>query len=94
MEWDGFGVAEGAAAEWRIGWEYQEPGGPWSLRIGLGQEQQSDVPEARAGVIGLGFGWNPEGTGIDIGILHRTIKRADQPTSYDDRIVASVGIAF
>jgi hypothetical protein len=90
--WEGFGVARGSGIEWSIGGEFHDARDPWTLRFGLGQSQQSDVPEPRAGVFGIGIGWVMEGTVLDFGAVRRSFKRLGEPTSYDDRFVASIGV--
>jgi hypothetical protein len=92
--WDGFGVTDGALFEWRIGGEFHAPEEPWTFRFGLGQEHQTDVAESRTGVLGLGLGWDFDGVVIDVGAIRRTLRRDTQPTSYEDRFVGSVVIAF
>jgi len=52
------------------------------------------VPEPRAGMLGLGFGWDLEGMRLDVAILRRTLERVDRPDSYDDRVVVSAQVAF
>jgi hypothetical protein len=93
-EWDGFGVTEGAQAEWRIGGAFHDPREPWTVRFGLGQEHQTDVGESRAGVLGLGIGWDLDGVIVDFGVIRRTLERAEQPTSYEDRLAGSARVSF
>lgn len=92
--WEGFGVTEGDQFEWRVGGAFHAEGDPWTVRFGIGQEQQTDVPESRAGVLGLGIGWELDGFSIAFGAIRRTLERAEQPTSYEDRIVGSVHVPF
>jgi hypothetical protein len=94
QDWDGFGVRDGVLLEWRVGGEFRAPEAPWTFRIGLGQEQQQDVPESRSGALGLGFGWDFDGVRVDVGALRRTLERDAQPTSYEDRLIGSVVMAF
>ena len=94
QEWSGLDATAGAGVLWSVGAEYQEPGEPWQFRFGLGQEQQRHVPEPRAGMFGLGFGWDLEGMRLDVAILRRTLERVDRPDSYDDRVVVSAQVAF
>jgi len=68
--------------------------GPWALRFGLGMEQQADVPETRAGTIGLGIGYDMDGVILDFGLLHRSVERSGQPRSYDDRVIGGVRVDF
>jgi hypothetical protein len=92
--WDGFDVTSGRAVSWGVGLDYDEAEVPWTLRFGLGQEQQAGVPEPRAGVIGLGLGWKLDELRLDAGVLRRSIERAGKATSYDDRVVASATVGF
>ena len=91
---DPFGVRSGTGAELKIAGEYHDARDPWTVRFGLGQEQQTEVPEPRAGVVGLGIGWQLETTRIDFGVLHRTFKRADSPSSAEDRLLLSLAQKF
>jgi hypothetical protein len=90
QSYEGWGVASGEGFEWKLAGEYHDQRDPWTLRFGFGQEQQTDVPEPRCGVIGLGFGFVFETTQIDLGVVHRTFKRGDHANSSEDRIVASL----
>jgi hypothetical protein len=92
--WRGLGVSTHAGQTWSVGGAFHDPAGPWTLRFGLGQEIEPGAPEPRAGLLGLGLGWDAEGTRIEVGALRRSVERGSSPTSYDDRIVASVGVAF
>lgn len=94
QEWKGFGVTAGSAVAMRLGLEFHDSRDPWTLRLGLGQEQQRGVPEPRAGSVGLGFAYDLEGMVAEIGILRRGIERAGRPRSYDDRVVGSVRVGF
>jgi hypothetical protein len=94
QEWQEFGVTAGPGFEWRVGGEYHDPEEAWSFRIGLGQEQQSGVPEPRAGSFGLGFGWSLEGTILEFGAMRRTVQRTNEPHSFDDRVLVSARISF
>lgn len=94
LAWDPFGVASGPGAEWHVGGELHDAAEPWTLRFGLGQEVQTGVPEPRSGVLGIGFGWTLDATTLDIGALRRTLPRNDQPTSYDDRVIATIRVPF
>jgi hypothetical protein len=90
QKFEGWGVMSGEGFEWKLAGEYHDRRDPWTLRFGLGEEQQSDVPEPRSGVVGLGFGFQFESTQLDLGLVHRTFKRGDHATSTEDRIVASL----
>jgi len=92
--WEGLGLTTGAGGSWSLGGEVRDPEAPWTFRFGFGQEEQHGVPEPRAGLIGLGFGWGFEGTRIDLGVTHRTISRDNLPNFYDDRVIGTVGVDF
>jgi|SRR5215470_5496745 len=94
QRWDAFDLGSGSGFSWRIGSEYHPFDVPWTLRLGVGEEQQSGVPEARAGLVGLGFGWQFSGTRVDVGLLHRTFERVASPNSFDDRVVGTVTTTF
>lgn len=94
QEWENLGVDAGNAVAVRFGGVFHDPRDPWTLRFGLGQEQQRGVPEPRAGSVGLGFGYDMEGILLDVGVLHRGIERPGRPRSYDDRVVASATVEF
>jgi hypothetical protein len=88
-DWESFGVRSGQATQWSVAVEYHDPEEAWTVSFGLGQERQDDVPEPRAGMIGLGFGWRWEKSGLDLGVLRRTLEREGLPNSVDDRVIAS-----
>jgi hypothetical protein len=44
--------------------------------------------------VALGFGWRLEGTLLDLGVVHRSLARAGQPNSYEDRVLGSVTVEF
>ena len=94
QEWTGFDRTSGAETAWRVAVHFHDERDPWTLRFGLGQDQQDDVPEPRASVVGLGLGWDIEGALIDVGVLHRSIERTGAPRSTEDRVVASVVVGF
>ena len=94
QSWRGLGVSARAGTMWSVGGAFHDPGDAWTLRFGYGQEAQPGAPEPRSGLFGLGLGWTSEGMRIDVGALRRSIRRDTSPTSYDDRLVASVGVAF
>lgn len=93
-EWDGFGLTEGRMLSWGLGLEYGEADQPLTVRCGVGQEQQNGVPEPRAGVYAMGLGWSLEPMRLDLAVLRRSLSRAEQPASYDDRVVASLTVGF
>ena len=95
QDWGSIGVTSGPFTSWSLGARYHVPADAWSFRFGIGQEQQSDVPETRAGLIGLGVGWDMEGLVVDLGLLHRSLERSGgRPRSYDDRVIGSVRVDF
>lgn len=93
-EWTGFDVRSGAGYQWSVGGEFHDDRDPWTVRFGLGQEHEDDVPEPDAGILGLGIGWSFDSSRIDFGVLHRTLKREGSPNSFDDRVVATVTATF
>lgn len=90
QRWEGLDLTAGAAWEWKLGGEFSEPAGPWAVRFAIGQEHQSDVPEPKANVLGLGFGLRFATGTVDLGLLHRTLHRDGMPNSFDDRVVLSL----
>ena len=90
--WDGLDLTGGSAVAVRLGAELHDPSTPWTLRFGVGQEQQRGVPEPRAGSVSLGLGYDWQGMVLDLGLMHRGIDRANRPRSYDDRVVGSLTI--
>ena len=92
QRWEGFDVVAGRAWEWKLAGEYHDAGTPWTLRLGLGQERQSDVPEPRANVMSLGLGWELDGAIVDAGFVRRTLARESKPRSFEDRVVVSVRV--
>jgi hypothetical protein len=94
QEWEGLDLTAGSAVAVRLGGEFHDDRDPWTLRFGVGQEQQRGVPEPRAGSVGLGFGYDWEGIVLDLGVIHRGMERAGRPRSYDDRLVGSVTVEF
>ena len=94
LAWHGFGVTSGEGFLWSGALEYHDARDPWTVRFGLGREAEDGVPELRAGVLGLGFGWRFEQSTLDVGVLRRSIDRGSSPTLFDDRVVASFGFEF
>ncbi|MEK7330175.1 MAG: hypothetical protein AAB113_05165, partial [Candidatus Eisenbacteria bacterium] len=92
QRWEGFDLRAGRAWEWKLAWEYHDVRDPWTLRFGVGQERQSDVPEPRANVIGLGFGWQFASAAVEVGVVRRTLARDAEPNSFDDRVVLSIRV--
>ena len=90
QRWEGFDLVAGRAWEWKVAGEFHDARDPWTLRFGIGQERQTAVPEPRADILSVGVGWRGESTTLDLGIAHRTLKRASAPNSFDDRLVVSV----
>jgi hypothetical protein len=93
-DWTGFDLRTGTSTVWSIGGEFHDDLDPWTLRFGGGLEQQSDVAERRAGIFGLGIGWELGQSVLDFGVTHRTLDRAGSPTSYDDRVVVTLSGRF
>jgi hypothetical protein len=93
-EWDGFGLTEGRMMSWGLGLECGEADQPLTVRCGVGQEQQNGVPEPRTGVFALGLGWRLDPMRLDLAVLRRSLSRAEQPASYDDRVVAGLTVDF
>jgi len=79
---------------WGLAGEFHDARDPWTLRLGFGQEQQDKVPEDRASVLGLGFGWALEHSRVDFGVVRRGIHRSGKPTSFDDRVVFGATASF
>lgn len=94
QEWRGFGVTAGRGVLWSLAADYHDPEEPWTARFGIGAEQQDAVPEPRAGLVSLGFGWNWGHSGLDLGILRRNIRRESGPSSFDDRVLATLRFAW
>ncbi len=91
QRWEGFDLAAGRAWEWKLAGEYHDARDPWTLRFGIGQEREDGVDEARADVLGLGFGWAFAWGTLDVGVAHRTLHRGAAPNSFEDRLVLTVG---
>jgi hypothetical protein len=94
QRWDGFDLAVGRAWEWKLAVEYHDARDPWTLRFGLGQERQSDALERRADILGLGFGQAFTWGRVDVGLMHRTLDHATGPSSFEDRIIVTLGASL
>ena len=94
QSWSGIGAVAGTGALWSLAGVFHDPETPWTLRFGFGQERQQHTVVTGADLVGLGLGWQLEGMQLDLGALRRGIRRDGRPTSYDDRVIASLGIAF
>lgn len=92
--WEGFGVEGGAHYGWALGGEYHDPEEPWTARFGFGREHQEDVPEASAGLFGIGFGWAWSKSRLDLGLMRRALEHDDLPNSFDDRALATLSVKF
>jgi hypothetical protein len=92
QEWRGFDVVSGRRIAWSIAGEYHDSRDSWSARLGIGRETQRGAPEPRADIVGLGLGWTSDSLRLDIGVVRRSLKRSDHPTSFDDRVLASVTV--
>jgi hypothetical protein len=93
-EWRALGATTGSSSAWSMAVEFHDERDPWTVRFGIGQERQGEVPEPRAGRVALGLGWAFEGTTLDVAALRRNLQRPDRPDSYDDRVIASVRTRF
>jgi hypothetical protein len=94
QEWKGLDVTSGASTLWRVGIVYHDSRDPWTFRMGLGGDHQDGAPEPRAGVLGIGLGWDVQGILLDLGVEHSSIDRNDAPNSYEDRVIASVVVGL
>lgn len=94
QDYEDFGVSRGKGSFWSIGGEYHDARDPWNVGFGYGTEEETKVPEPRASVVGIGFGWDLESTRLELGITHRSVQRAGQPNSELDEVVLSVLQAF
>ncbi|TMQ73613.1 MAG: hypothetical protein E6K81_03750 [Candidatus Eisenbacteria bacterium] len=92
QHWEGLDLAAGRAWEWKLGGEFHDERAAWALRFGLGQERQSDVPEPRANVVAVGFGWRFSDFAADVGGERRTLVRTGEPRSAEDRVVVSLRV--
>lgn len=90
--WEGFDATAGARFVWSLAGEFHDPRDPWTLRFGGAAEQQRGVPEPRDGMFALGLGWRFTRATASFGVTHRTLARAGQPNSYDDRVVAGISV--
>jgi hypothetical protein len=88
--WGGFGITRGPGSGWRIAGEYHDARDPWTIRLGVGADEERGVPEPRASVFGLGVGWQLETTKLEFGLLHRALRRPGEPNSSDDRVLVAV----
>jgi hypothetical protein len=94
QSWSGFNATAGTGALWSLAGVFHDPAEAWTFRFGFGHERQHDTAVTGADLIGLGLGWSFEGARLDVGALRRGIHRDDKPTSYDDRVIASLGVSF
>jgi hypothetical protein len=94
MDWQVAGASTGQSSQLGLGVEYHDPAEAWTVRAGYGRESNPGSAEPKAGVLGLGFGWTLDHLTLDFGLLHRSLERPDAPTSYDDRVLATVGYSF
>ena len=67
------------------------------LALGLNHREailyrQSDVPEPRANVVAVGFGWRFSDFAADVGGERRTLVRTGEPRSAEDRVVVSLRV--
>ena len=94
QEWQGFGVTRGSGTRWGAGVEFHDARDPWTLRFGLGQEQESGSDEPTNGVVGVGIGWNLEGTIVDLAAIRHSFSHLGGATSYDDRVLLGIVLPF
>jgi hypothetical protein len=94
QEWRGFDVTAGRHLAWALAGEFLDTRQEWSFRFGIGRETQEDAPEPSANLFALGFGWRSEGLALDFGAVRRSLDQPDDPTSFDDRILATVTVGF
>lgn len=94
QEWQGFGVTRGDGVRWGVGLDFHDARDPWTLRFGLGEESENGSSEPHNGVIGLGFGWLVDRTQLDFAVSRHSFAHLEGATSYDDRILVSVGVPF
>jgi hypothetical protein len=94
QSWDAFGVEARSGTLWALGFDYHDAETPWTARFGAGQEVQPGAPEPRAGLLSAGGSYVAGSLVYDLGITHRTIRRAGRPAESDDRLVAALRVAF
>lgn len=94
QEWEGLGLTRGGGIRWGIGVDFHDTRDPWTLRFGLGQDTERGVREPRSGAVALGFGWNMEGTVVDIGVARHSFSHLEGATSFDDRVLLSLVFSF
>jgi hypothetical protein len=94
MAWSDLDATSGRWTNGALAFDYHDPETPWTLRAGYAIDQQADVPEKRAGTLGLSFGWDFTGVRVELGGIHRGIQRSDRPTSYEDRVLLGFAADF
>lgn len=94
QDWTGAGVRAGRVGTWSAGGEYHDVRDPWTVRFGVGMESHEGTPEPRAGIAGLGFAWVSGGTTYDLGVVRRSLSGTSAPTSFDNRVVGTVTLAW
>jgi hypothetical protein len=96
--WSGFGTREvrsDAGLGFGIGLIWKDAEMPWGVRFGLGQETSPGARETKSGLASAGFNWVSNGVQLDLGVMHRNLAREGGfPRSADDRILATVRVAF
>ena len=96
--WSGFGtsdVTSDAGLGFGIGLIWKDAEMPWGVRFGLGQETSPGARETKSGLASAGFNWVSGGVQLDLGVMHRNLAREGGfPRSADDRILATVRVAF
>jgi hypothetical protein len=96
--WSGFGTSDvrsDAGLGFGIGLIWKDAEMPWGVRFGLGQETSPGARETKSGLASAGFNWVSDGVQLDLGVMHRNLAREGGfPRSSDDRILATVRVAF
>jgi hypothetical protein len=93
-DWQGFDFGTSGGTGWSLGLDWKDPELPWGARFGVGQESNPGAVEPKAGLVSAGFTWVSGDLVIDVGLMHRNLRREGSPNSADDRAVASVKLAF
>jgi len=91
QSWSGVSATAGTDALWSLAGVFHDPEEPWTFRFGFAQERQQRTPVTGADLIGLGW-VELRGRAARRGALRRGLHRDGRPTSYDDRVIASVGV--
>jgi hypothetical protein len=92
--WDGFAVETTSGGGWSAGLDWKDEELPWGARFGVGQEWNPGALEEQAGLISIGFTYVSGSLVMDLGLLHRNLKREEFPNSADDRAVVTIRVGF